>query len=213
MRKLILLVVLAFTLSFVYASEPDRLALQPQTHLTVIQKSNLTVNQKSDSTCKVDTKSLQISAKIMKDTIAVLKKKNATLMEFKSKVMGDLDLADYLFGFFFAGIGLFFTWVYKTRKSIKTNPETPVKFSWSYWFKDNLIPKLLSVISTMLVIFVSLRVAYYVGGQIFIGGTVMSVIYSIGIGLSLDTIIDKIMSIRPVKTCTPVTTPTEKPLA
>lgn len=72
--------------------------------------------------------------------------------------MGSLTLSDYLSAFFFAMIGLFLRHVFMIRKGVKCSTnDSPTKFSWAYWFKNNFMTKLTAIGSTVAIIFLCLR--------------------------------------------------------
>ena len=71
------------------------------------------------------------------DTIQVVE---SAWDKFLANILGtDLDWVGYLSCFVFAFIGLFLRWYWKAKKGIKNNPTSPIKFSWQYWFSDNLL--------------------------------------------------------------------------
>jgi len=134
---------------------------------------------------------LQDSILTLNDSLHNVMIRQHVLQEINEKILGGLSLSDYLTGFIFAFIGMFLRWYYKTRKSIKYNPETPNRFIFSYWIKDNLLPKLLSILSTLVVIFITLRFPTELISINF------SFWYAFVVGLSLDYFVDKIKKIKP----------------
>ena len=85
-----------------------------------------------------------------------------------------------LVAYIFAYIGIFFRWFWMYQTKGKIDPTTPVKFNLNYWLRDNLLPKLFSVMATFLLIFISLRFAQELIGNVF------SYWYALGVGLGLD---------------------------
>lgn len=100
-------------------------------------------------------------------------------------------IAAYIFAFF----GMILRWFFQYNKYGKKNPDSPAKFSWSYWIKDNVLPKLAAVLATIIIIFVSIRFPQ----ELF--GTVFSYGYSFAVGMSLDYIssILKNIKVKPVQ--------------
>lgn len=109
-------------------------------------------------------------------------------------ILGNLTLAEYTVGFFFAILGVFIYSGLQTVKAInRTDNGTPNKFSASYWIKDNLMHKLASSGLVIALIFISLRfpkeICEYIG---YAGLAKLSLgIYSLIIGFGLDWAVDK----------------------
>lgn len=124
------------------------------------------------------------------DTISVLSNKWA---ELKENILGDkLTGIGYISAFFFSFLGLFLRWVFTANKATKKYDNgTPNEFSWSYWFKDNLSPKLLSLLTNIIVIFLCLRFSVEWFGMI------PSMIFAVTVGLCFDWFADFIKKIQP----------------
>ena len=200
MKKTLFLLVLLAVMSLTYGNETQIKVVKGQN----LSSQNLTSQKMSKDTCVQSVNiinKMAVEATIAKDTIAVLKNKNATLVAFKQNVTGGITVADYLTFFFFAFIGLFFRWYFTARRAIKNNPLTPFKFNIWYWLRDNLEPKLLSGLVTCLVIFISIRFA------VNLVGYNASYFYALIVGIAFDYFVDLIKNLRPVKTVT-----TEKPV-
>lgn len=111
------------------------------------------------------------------------------MKEFLSLILGIQPMYWYGAAFFFAALGLFLCWAWFTKKGIKNNPETPDKFSWSFWIENNLSPKLIIVATTLIVVFISLRFA----PEIFNTAPTMFFAFLIGIGIDrVITVVKKL---------------------
>jgi hypothetical protein len=108
-----------------------------------------------------------------------------------SDFLGSLTIVNYIVAFVFIFIALILKWTWKTKDGVKTCPHSPEKFSWSYWWKDNLYPKAVSSISVLLTVFVTLRFCTEITGRVF------SYLIAFLIGLSLDFIIDRLKKMAP----------------
>jgi hypothetical protein len=80
--------------------------------------------------------------------------------EFWTLITGGLSLQWYLAAFVFALMGLFLRWYIKTMKGVKTNPDTPSKFSWAYWWANNGSRTLVSIFATAIIVFLCLRFSF-----------------------------------------------------
>lgn len=127
--------------------------------------------------------------------LTLLTAQNSDLMAAKSfmeYLFGGLTLVEYEVAFSFAFMGMFLRWFWNYRTKGKTNSKTPKKFSWSYWFRDNLLSKLMSIVSSCIVIFISLRFS----SDLF--GIAFTWFYSFTVGLCLDFFISKLKAIQPL---------------
>jgi hypothetical protein len=112
--------------------------------------------------------------------------------EFKANIFGDkLTLVGYASCYFFTLIGLFLRWRFTTIKAINNNLRTPEKFSLKYWITDNLLPKLLSIMTTGIIIFICLRFAFEWFGYF------PSMLFALIIGIGFDWFYDFIKSKMP----------------
>ena len=106
-------------------------------------------------------------------------------------LLGGLDLADYISAFLFAFVGLFLRHrLIVVRKAIKNNPDTPNKFNWAYWFKNNFMTKLNVIWTNIAVIFVMLRFSF----DWF--GVEVSMVAAFVLGLSIDWAYDFIRKLQ-----------------
>jgi len=88
----------------------------------------------------------------------VISKSDLFSKDFTGTLFGSTSFGVYLACFILALCGLFFRWYVTTKRGIKNNKnETPVKWNWEYWWKDNLVPFLLSLLFHVVTIFLSLR--------------------------------------------------------
>ena len=113
--------------------------------------------------------------------------------EVKQNVLGGLSVGFYLSAFLFSFIGLFLRWYWTVRTGIKNNPESPNTFSWKYWVENNLIPKMLSVISTFFILYIGLRFS------VDLFGVEASMFFAFAIGICFDFLVSKINSIKLTK--------------
>ena len=74
-----------------------------------------------------------------------------------SDFLGSLSIVNYIVAFAFVLIALIAKWTYKKLDSVKNSPKTPSQFSWRYWWKDNIYPKLVSFVSNVISVFIILR--------------------------------------------------------
>lgn len=106
-------------------------------------------------------------------------------------LLGSLSLVNYIVAFAFVLLALLVKWTYKTIDGVKNSPKTPAKFSWAYWWKDNLYPKLVSVLSCIISVFIILRFSNELIGQNF------SYFFAFVVGFGLDYFVDKIKKMDP----------------
>lgn len=120
----------------------------------------------------------------------------STLSKVVTNILGtSLDTAGYISAFFFAGLGLFIRSYYRTMRSIKTNPNTPNKFSLKYYLKDNLLSKCNTVLFTIVIIFLGLRFPEMFGIKINL--TVeMFMLLGFSLGLFFDWFSDKLKKMQ-----------------
>jgi hypothetical protein len=108
-----------------------------------------------------------------------------------SDFLGSLTIVNYIVAFVFVFLALIAKWTYKTLDGVKNSPKTPEKFSWAYWWKDNFYPKLVSLLSSIISVFIILRFSNDIIGQQF------SYFLAIVIGFGLDYFIDKLKKMDP----------------
>lgn len=127
-----------------------------------------------------------------------------------AQVADSLSVSDYIFGnlsinklsaiYIFVYLAILFVWIYKTAKAIKNiNNNTPTKFSFSFWFRDNIIPKSLSLISSFLAVFFLFRFAdQFLSNYLDIGGAVDGTMFTaLVVGLSIDYFIERLVKVEP----------------
>ena len=108
-----------------------------------------------------------------------------------SDFLGSLSIVNYIVAFAFVLIALIAKWTYKTLDSVKNSPKTPMQFSWGYWWKDNIYPKLVSFVSNVISVFIILRFSNDVIGQNF------SYFFAVLVGFGLDFYVDKLKKMDP----------------
>lgn len=111
-------------------------------------------------------------------------------------LLGSLTLVNYIVAFIFVLLTLIVKWIWKTVDSVKNDNKTPKKFSWSFWFEDNIKHKLLSFIGNLIAVFILLRFSIEIIGVSF------SYILAVGIGFALDAYVDKLKKMQKIKKAT-----------
>jgi uncharacterized membrane protein (DUF106 family) len=130
-----------------------------------------------------------------KDTVKAqdtIIKKQADIInksELKENILGKMSFTFLLSVYFFLSIGLFARWAYLAKKGVKTNPETPTEFHLGFWIYHNLLDKLRNLLLSMAVAFICFRFT----GELF-GNLPLTMFTALAMGLSIDFLIDKIMS-------------------
>ena len=99
--------------------------------------------------------------------------------EMESNLWGNIDPYTYLWGMVFAFIGIFINTTVITRKAIKTDKNSPDKFSVGYWIRNNQ-DRLLRWIGTLAMIFIAMRFS----GEIF--GQTLTMFFAFLLGFCLD---------------------------
>ena len=95
--------------------------------------------------------------------------------KFLNLILGTTDVPTYLAGLLFALIGLSFYFYGKVRKRNALSEATPFSFSFKFFFRDNLI----DIVFSLLAIFLALRFSVeYAGAEV-------TMFYSLGIGWAL----------------------------
>ena len=108
--------------------------------------------------------------------------------EFMEYVLGGMTLGKFGAAFFFSLLGVFLSLLLSTTKRDPLSERTPTKFNWKFLWSDNAIRLYKSTITTLIVIFLSIRFAKeHVGEE-------ASMIYSLSIGLGIDKAIEKLKS-------------------
>jgi len=96
-----------------------------------------------------------VEIKELTDSIVITKKQLA-ISEAKSDLWGGVSPVTYLVGLFFAFIGIFINTAIATKKAIKAGGTSPPKFSWSYWWKNNM-ERIMRWLGVLAIIFVGMR--------------------------------------------------------
>jgi H+/Cl- antiporter ClcA len=102
--------------------------------------------------------------------------------EFWAAFLNGIPIGVLVAGFVFALIGVLLNALLKTAKRDPMTSSSPVQFSWSFFWNDNLKRFLKSALTTIIVIFVSLRFFKELTGS----GTELSMIYCFGVGFGID---------------------------
>ena len=101
--------------------------------------------------------------------------------KFLNLILGTTDVPTYLAGLLFALIGLALYFYGNVKKRDVSSEATPYNFSVKFFFRDNL----LDVVFSVLAIFLALRFSVeYAGAEV-------TMFYSLGIGWTLPTVIAK----------------------
>lgn len=112
--------------------------------------------------------------------------------EFTRNILGGtLTWVSYFSAMVFTIIGSFIRWYWKTYDAVKNNPNTPNKFSFSYWLKDNALPKLAGLVTNLMVVFVCLRFSVELFNIPF------SMLLALGVGLLFDWFFDFLKNLQP----------------
>lgn len=113
-------------------------------------------------------------------------------VQITHNLLGDsLTWISYVSAFIFSFFGMFIRWYVRTKSGILHNENSPHSFSFSYWIRDNILPKLTSILSTIIIIFISLRFSV----EIF--SVPVSMLFAFLIGLSFDYVFEKIQNLKP----------------
>lgn len=134
------------------------------------------------------------SLKATKDTVALTSSHTSTSIvkeSVKENILGALTIGDYIAAFVISFAGMLIRWYITTRKAIKTNPETPHKFSLMFWVRDNVLTKLGSLGATIAVIYAFMRFSIDLIGQ------PATMFLAFLIGLFFDWAVDLLDNIRP----------------
>lgn len=77
--------------------------------------------------------------------------------EYLGYILGTLSVAWYFAAFTFNFIGMFIRWALTAYNGVKSNPVSPPKFSWSYWWYNNGKKELINLLLIVAMVFVILR--------------------------------------------------------
>jgi hypothetical protein len=122
------------------------------------------------------------------DTIKVVspivKVSNSWWSDFFAMFLGSLTSITLVAGFILALFGLYLRWYFLVGAAIKYNTKTPEKFDLKYWWANNAKSKIMAILATVIVIFVSLRFPVeWFGVEVSMG-------YAFLIGLFFDWFVD-----------------------
>ena len=99
--------------------------------------------------------------------------------EFWTLISGGLSIQWYLAAFLFALLGFIVRWYILALKGIKSNPDSPAKFDWSYWWTHNKM-KIAGIFVNWIIVFLCLRFAF----DWF--QLAPSMVLAVGIGIGFD---------------------------
>lgn len=102
--------------------------------------------------------------------------------EFWAAFLNGIPLGVLFAGFVFSFIGVLLNALLKTAKRDPLTEHTPVQFSWGFFWADNVKRFLKSALTTIIVIFISLRFFKELTGS----GTELSMLYCFGVGFGID---------------------------
>ena len=110
--------------------------------------------------------------------------------EFMDLLTGLIPVVYYLAAYVFVFLGLVIKWYVQIRKGVKTNPETPERFSWKYFIAHNLFTKLFGFFASVVITFVALRFSV----EIF--NLPMSMFFAFLLGIGFDFVVDKVSQLQ-----------------
>lgn len=102
--------------------------------------------------------------------------------DFWAAFLAGIPIGVLVAGFVFALLGVLLNALLKTAKRDPMTASSPVAFSWTFFWNDNVKRFLKSGLTTLIVIFISLRFFKELVG----GGTELSMLYCFGVGFSID---------------------------
>lgn len=107
---------------------------------------------------------------------------NIKYPDFWAAFLNGMPLGVLFAGFLFALIGVALNALLKTATRNPNNTNSPIEFNWKYFWNDNVKRFLKSGITTLLVIFLSLRFFKELTGV----SDEISMLYCFGIGFGID---------------------------
>lgn len=121
----------------------------------------------------------------------------AFVLDLVTEILGDkLTPVTLVATYIFAFVGIFIRWYFDTKKGLKTNPLTPVKFSFIFWLQNNLWHKLVSCMAVVCVVFVLVRFPSDFGFEY--AGYFGALILGLALDYFIDIIRKKVDSIKKV---------------
>jgi hypothetical protein len=163
------------------------------------QFQSVKINKTSDTIIKKDSiKASDSIVHVQKDSIRRLHheaklqtiRHNKELKAAQDKYLwGNMPPIMYLYGLIFALIGILINTVIITKKAIKTDATTPLKFNFMYWW-DNNKDRLMRWIGILAVIFIGMRFSTE------ILNTEFTMFLSFLLGLLLDKFIEILKNLK-----------------
>jgi uncharacterized membrane protein len=101
--------------------------------------------------------------------------------EFLQALLGPYSLTEFVTYLFFFGLGALIFFGIDVRRSFKSDPTTPKKFSFLFMLKDNVI-RFLSVLASIYMV-----IRFYEG----LYGTELTELLAMTLGVSIDALIGK----------------------
>jgi len=108
--------------------------------------------------------------------------------DFWAAFLNGLPLGVLFAGFAFSIIGVTLNALLKTTKRNPTSERTPLDFSWKFFWSDNFIRLLQSALTTIIVIFLSIRFFKELTGA----SNEFLMLYCVGVGLGIDIAVAKL---------------------
>jgi len=106
--------------------------------------------------------------------------------DFWGAFLNGMPLGVLFAGFVFALLGVWLRSLLTVAKRDPLKKNSPTEFSWRFFWNDNVKRFIKSGVTTLIVIFLSLRFFKELTGV----GNEMSMLYSFGIGFAIDKAID-----------------------
>lgn len=111
---------------------------------------------------------------------------NSIKSDFLEQFLGGLSIGVLIAGFAFAFLGIWLRTLTGAAKRDVLKPTTPDDWSWRYFWNDNVKRFFNSLFTAIIVIFFSIRFVEN------LTGSGITMIYCVGIGLSIDKAIEAI---------------------
>lgn len=106
--------------------------------------------------------------------------------DFWGAFLNGMPLGILFAAFLFALIGVWLRALLTTAKRDPLKDRSPVEFSWKFFFNDNVKRFVKSGVTTLIVIFLSIRFFKELTGT----GDELLMLYSLGVGFGIDKAID-----------------------
>lgn len=184
MKRVTLILAMAAILSIGYSQDKVNLSRDTVVKKEVVTKLAVTADSSVKELAVKDTTIANLH-----EQIKIVNK------EARDKYLwGGVSPAMYVWGLFFAMIGIFINTYILTAKAIKRDPTTPQKFNWQYWWQNNR-DRIMRWIGLLFVVFVSMRFANEIFSQ------ELTMFFAFVLGLTLDRVIEVIKNLK-IKTPT-----------